>query len=32
MATSDLLINSGVSIATGLILLAVAWLDRDPAG
>ncbi|MDT7789083.1 MAG: hypothetical protein QOF58_7502 [Pseudonocardiales bacterium] len=31
MATSDLLINSGVSIATGLILLAVAWFDRDPA-
>ncbi|MEV6235989.1 hypothetical protein [Lentzea sp. NPDC051838] len=30
MATSDLLINSGVSIATGLILLAVAWFDRDP--
>ncbi|MGW6442538.1 hypothetical protein [Lentzea sp. NPDC055074] len=31
MATSDLLINSGVSIATGLTLLAVAWFDRDPA-
>jgi hypothetical protein len=31
MATSDLLINSGVSIATGLILLAVAWFDREPA-
>ncbi|WP_439657997.1 hypothetical protein ACSHWB_37210 [Lentzea sp. HUAS TT2] len=31
MATPDLLINSGVSIATGLILLAIAWLDRDPA-
>ncbi|WP_394619292.1 hypothetical protein JNUCC0626_09405 [Lentzea sp. JNUCC 0626] len=31
MATSDLLINSGVSIATGLILLAIAFLDRDPA-
>lgn len=31
MATSDLLINTGVSIATGLILLAVAWLDREPA-
>ncbi|MEU3644960.1 hypothetical protein AB0E59_16385 [Lentzea sp. NPDC034063] len=31
MATSDLLINTGVSIATGLVLLAVAFLDRDPA-
>jgi hypothetical protein len=30
MATSDLLINSGVSIATGLVLLTVAWFDRDP--
>ena len=30
MATTDLLINSGVSIATGLILLTVAWFDRDP--
>lgn len=31
MATSDLLINAGVSTATGLTLLAVAWFDRDPA-
>lgn len=31
MATPDLLINSGVSITTGLTLLAVAWFDRDPA-
>ncbi len=31
MATSDLIINSGVSIATGLLLLAVALTDRDPA-
>ncbi|WP_191299060.1 hypothetical protein [Lentzea cavernae] len=29
MATSDLFINSGVSTATALILLAVAWFDRD---
>jgi len=31
MATSDLITNSGVSIATGLLLLAVAWTDRDTA-
>ncbi|MGI5499578.1 hypothetical protein [Lentzea sp. CA-135723] len=30
MATSDLLLNAGVSIATGLVLLAIAFLDRDP--
>ncbi|KOV73579.1 hypothetical protein ADL00_04330 [Streptomyces sp. AS58] len=29
MATADLLTNSGVSIATGIILLVVVWLDRD---
>ncbi|MFD9697785.1 hypothetical protein [Lentzea sp. NPDC059081] len=31
MATTDLLVNAGVSIATGLLLLTVAWFDRDPA-
>jgi hypothetical protein len=31
MATSDLIINTGVSIATGLALLAVAITDREPA-
>lgn len=30
MARSDLLTNSGVSIATALILFVVAWRDRDP--
>lgn len=30
MATSDLIINTGVSTATGLVLLAIAFLDRDP--
>ncbi|MBZ6111087.1 MULTISPECIES: hypothetical protein [Streptomyces] len=29
MATSDLLVNSGVSIAGGAALLVVAWRDRD---
>jgi hypothetical protein len=30
MATSDLVINSGVSIITALVLFAVAYFDRDP--
>lgn len=30
MATTDLIINTGVSTATGLVLLAIAFLDRDP--
>ncbi|MEV1047616.1 hypothetical protein [Streptomyces sp. NPDC049916] len=29
MTASDLWINSGVSLAVGLMLLVVAWLDRD---
>ncbi|SDG67051.1 hypothetical protein SAMN05216553_110161 [Lentzea fradiae] len=31
MATTDLLVNTGVSTATGLLLLLIAWRDRDPA-
>ncbi|WP_143465511.1 hypothetical protein [Kribbella sp. ALI-6-A] len=31
MATSDLVINAGVSIVTALALFAVAYFDRDPA-
>ncbi|MYT99996.1 MULTISPECIES: hypothetical protein [unclassified Streptomyces] len=29
MTVSDLSVNSGVSLAVGLMLLVVAWLDRD---
>ncbi|MEU6259747.1 hypothetical protein [Streptomyces sp. NPDC047043] len=29
MATSDLLVNSGVSLTVGLVLLMVAWRDHD---
>ncbi|WEH13032.1 hypothetical protein [Streptomyces sp. VNUA24] len=29
MATSDLLVNSGVSLTVGLVLLLVAWRDHD---